>query len=158
MRKFLTVMIAVVCAGSASADHIGLYRDPAGQYCALQSPPVGPPPFALYVIHRFNAGASGSQFRVLDTTGFFATTQSTIGPTLGTWNTDWSISYGGCLIGDLQIATLNFLYFGTPLLCTNWMGIHPAPTSAIVGEIIYANCAQEFETATGGRIWFGPAS
>jgi hypothetical protein len=113
----------------------------------------------VYVFHQFSAGASGSQFRVLDTTGFLATTQSTIiGTSVGTWNTDWSIAYGACLIGDLHIATLNFFYFGSPLLCANRMEITPAPTSAIPGAIIFANCAQELETATGGQIWFGPGS
>jgi hypothetical protein len=161
MRKSLTLLFAwVLCAGSASADHIGLYRDPIGYYCALQNPPVGPPGFSLYVVHKFNAGATGSQFKVEDASGFFPTTQSTItGVSLGTWNTDWSIAYGACLSGDVPVATLNFMYFGTPpLLCAHWMRITPAPTSAIPGSVITVNCSQGVEPASSAGIWFGPGA
>ncbi len=159
MKKVLMMAMALtLCAGAASADHFGLYSDLAGTSCVLAAPPAGPPGFGVYVIHKFNAGGGASQFKVIDTTGFFATSQSTIaGLQLGTWNTDWSIAYGNaCLTGDLNIATLNFLYFGSPLSCGNLLEIAPAPTSPVPGAISLVACDGSFEAATGGRMYFGP--
>jgi hypothetical protein len=159
MKKVLLMAMALtLCAGAASADHFGLYSDIAGTSCVLAAPPVGPPGFAVYVVHKFNAGAGAAQFKVNDTTGFFATSQATIaGLALGTWNTDWSIAYGAaCLQGDLKIADLNFLYFGTALSCATSMEIAPAPTAPIPGAITLVGCGGEFEAATGGRVYFGP--
>ncbi|MCI0452190.1 MAG: hypothetical protein L0Z51_07340 [Candidatus Latescibacteria bacterium] len=158
MKKVLMMALALtMCAGAASADHFGLYSDVAGTSCVLAAPPVGPPGFGVYVVHKFNAGAGAAQFRVTDTTGFFATTQSTIaGLALGTWNDDWSIAYGAaCLQDDLNIATLNFLYFGGPLACNTNLAIDPAPTSPIPGAISLVDCGGGFKAATGGRMYFG---
>jgi hypothetical protein len=155
----MLAMALTLCAGAASADHFGIYATNDGLDCALENAPVGPPGLSVYIIHKFNAGAGAAQFRVVDTSGYFATTQSTIaGLALGSWNTDWSIAYGAaCLQGDLLIATLNFLNFGTPTSCpANGLTIADAPTSPVPGAIALVNCGGDFETGSGGTLYLGP--
>jgi hypothetical protein len=160
MKRFrIIIAVNLLSARIAHADDITTYADVTGTDCVLNTVPVGPPGFSVYVIHKFNAGAGAAQFKVNDTTGFFATSQTTIaGLALGAWNVDWSIAYGAaCLTGDLHIATLNFLYFGgTTFTCQNSLETMPAPTSPIPGVIAIVNCAGEFEPATGGSLFFGP--
>jgi hypothetical protein len=162
MKRFRIILaVILLSAPIAHADDITTYADVAGTSCALTNVPVGPPGFSVYVIHKFNGGAGAAQFKVNDTTGFFATSQTTIaGLALGAWNIDWSIAYGAaCLTGDLHIATLNFLYFGgTTFTCQNSLETMPAPTSPVPGEIAIVNCAGGFEAATGGVLNFGPGS
>ena len=148
----------MVCSSAVQADHVGIYADLSGSSCALtnlQPPPANNP---LYIIHRFNGnGTSASQFKVNDASGLFAASQQTTFLTLGTWNTDLSVAYGGCLVGDIAVMTLNFLWFGTPITgCNNTLTVVAAPTSPIPGEVATVEC--DFATltpATGGRAHVG---
>jgi len=110
-------------------------------------------------VHKFNAnGAAAAQFKVSDTSGLFPTTQTTPFLSLGTWNTDLSVSYGACLTGDINVMTLNFFWFGTPITgCNNRLEIVAAPTSPIPGAIATVEC--DFQTLTpalGGRAFIDP--
>lgn len=62
MKKVLTLALCLTMfAGSAMADHIGVYGDAAGTKCFGGLPWVG---FSqLFVLHRFNTGSTASQFR-----------------------------------------------------------------------------------------------
>ena len=149
MKKALTLTLAImVCAGGAMADAIGVYSDQTAVDCALRT--LVPPPGSnsMYLIHRFNNdGAAAIQFKVNDSTGLFAASQTTEFLTLGTWNTDLSVSYGGCMVGDITVMTLNFLWFGTPITgCNNRLDVVAAPTSPLSGEIATVEC--DFETVT----------
>jgi hypothetical protein len=156
MKKVLMMALALtMCAGAASADHIGIYGDPAGNQCWLSTLSGPPASNNFYVVHKLNAGSTASQWKVNDTSGLFPTTQ--IAPagylTIGTWNTDMSIAYGGCVIGDHVILTLSFLWFGAPANCNQTLALVPAPTSPIPGEVALVDCAQpsgNLETATAG--------
>jgi hypothetical protein len=153
----MLAMALTLCAGTASADHFGIYTANDGLDCALEVVPTGVP-FGVHVIHKFNAGAGAAQFRVVDTTGFLALNQTTIaGLALGAWNTDWSIAYGAaCLQGDLLIATLNFLSLGGVVSCpANGLSLLDAPTSPVPGSIALVNCGGDFETGSGGTLWVG---
>ena len=161
-RVLLIALTASTLAGAAAADHISIYSDPSGANCHLSTllpPPANNP---VYIIHKFNAnGTTASQFKVSDTSGLFAASQQTTFLTLGTWNTDLSVSYGGCVVGDINVMTLNFLWFGTPLPagCNNRLQAVPAPTSPIPGEIATVEC--DFATltpASGASIFLGPTS
>jgi len=162
MKKVLMMALALtMCASAASADHIGVYGDNAGGACWLTGLVAPPGSNNFYVIHKFNVGSTASQFRVNDTSGLFATTQ--IFPagylTIGTWNTDLSIAYGGCVIGDHVVATLSFLWFGAPVNCGQTLAIVPAPTTPIPGEVALVDCAQpsgNLETATAGTGYLLP--
>jgi hypothetical protein len=162
MKKLLTITVALtLCAGAAFADHIGIYADAGGTSCALTNLVVPPGNNALYVIHKFNGGSTASQFKVNDLSTLFATSQVTPYLSIGTWNTDLSLAYGGCVIGDHVLVTLNFLWFGTALTCQNTLEIVPAPTSPIPGAVALVDCAQpsgNLESATGGRAYVGAGS
>lgn len=160
MKKILMMTLALtVCASGAMADHVGLYSDPAGVDCTLNTLAPAPGNNAVYIVHKFNAGATAVQFRTIDASGLFFA--SAVFPaaflTLGTWNQDLSVAYGGCLIGDIAVGTLNFFWFGTPIAgCNNTLELAAAPTSPIPGEIAKVEC--DFETVTpmtGGKLWIG---
>jgi hypothetical protein len=157
-RVLLIALTALMIAGGAAADHISIYSDLTATTCFMST--LQPPPAnnAVYIIHRFNGnGASASQFKVNDLSGLFAASQTTTFLVLGTWNTDLSVSYGGCVVGDIAVMTLNFLWFGTPISgCNNTLTVVAAPTSPIPGEIATVEC--DFATltsASGGRFFFG---
>lgn len=163
MKKVLLMTLALtMCAGVAMADHLGIYSDQGGVSCALTTLVTPPGNNALYIVHKFNAGSTASQFKVMDTSTLFPTTQMTPYLAIGTWNTDQSLAYGGCVVGDHVIMTLNFLFFGFPVpTCANTLEIVPAPTSPIGGAIALVDCAVpsgNLETATGGRAYVGPGS
>jgi hypothetical protein len=142
-----------MCAGAAMADHIGIYSDAAGANCALTNLVTPPGNNALYIVHKFNAGSTASQFKVNDASSLFATTQVTPYLALGSYSTDLSLAYGGCVIGDHLLMTLNYLWFGAPTTCANTLDVVPAPTSPIPGAIALVDCATpaNVETVTGGR-------
>lgn len=162
MKKVLMLALALtMCAGAASADHIGIYGDQAGGNCWLTGLVAPPGSNSFYVVHKLNVGSTASQFRVNDTSGLFATTQTFPAGylTIGTWNTDLSIAYGGCVIGDHVVATLSFLWFGAPANCGQTLAIVPAPTSPIPGEVALVDCAVpsgNLETATAGTGYLLP--
>ena len=162
MTKPLLAALALLIIGNgAVADHISVYAHPAGICCRLETLAVPPAINTLYIVHKFNFnGAAASQFKVSDTSGLFATTQTTPFLSIGLWNTDLSLSYGACLTGDILVMTLNFLWFGNPITgCNNQLVVVPAPTSAIPGEIATVEC--DFQTlvpATGGRFVIDPTS
>jgi hypothetical protein len=159
MKKMLLVVSLLMIATAASADHIGVYGDLAGGQCWLSTLAAPPASNNLYVIHKFNTGSTAAQFKVEDTSGLFPTTQ-TYPPaylTIGTWNTDLSVAYGGCVIGDHVVATLSFLWFGAPANCNQAVKVVPVPTSPISGQVALVDCAQpsgnlETATASGARM------
>ncbi len=163
MKKVLLMTVALMVCASATmaADRIGIYSDQGGGACALTTLVAPPGNNSLYIIHKFNGnGSTASQFKVNDLSGLFAASQTTTFLILGTWNTDLSVSYGGCVVGDINVMTLNFLWFGNPISgCNNTLTVVPAPTSPIPGEIATVEC--DFETltpATGGTAWVGTGS
>jgi hypothetical protein len=155
----LTLAISL-CAGAAMADHIGVYTTALGadSDCQLDSY-VAFAPFNVYLVHKFNEGGStASQMKVNDLSGLQPLSQSTPYLALGTWNTDYSLAYGGCVIGDHTLATLQFLAFAPsgPVNCAGGLQVVAAPTSPIPGAIAYVEC--DFETVTpmsGGNFYFG---
>ena len=160
MKKILLMTLALMaCAGAAMADHIGVFADTEGSWCEVNTLAPVPNNNAFYLIHKFNGnGASASQFKVNDTTGLlFATSQTTTFLSLGTWNTDLSVSYSGCVVGDIVVMTLNFLWFGAPIPtdCAHTLKVVAAPTSPIPGEVATVEC--DFSTltpASGGALVF----
>jgi len=145
MKPLISLSILLIVApGVALADQIGVFVDPAGTVCRLATPLPAPANNAFYIVHRFNTGATASQFKVVDATGLFPASQSTPYLLLGTWNVDLSLAYGGCVLGDHMLMTLNFFWFGgaLPTGCTENLYLAAAPTSPIPGEIAIVDCAQ----------------
>jgi hypothetical protein len=158
MRRVLAVFgFSCVLASAAYADHIGLYNDPLGS-CNGMVPAFSPTLNAVYVVHTSNAGAAGVQFKVQDQSGMFPVSLTSPYNHIGVWNADWAFDFGGCVIGDHLVATLNFFWFGQPINgCTSTLRVVDAPTSAIAGQIVVADCAFNMEVATGGTFYFEAA-
>lgn len=154
MKKILMMALALtMCASAASADHIGVYGDAEGNTCWLASLATPPAQNAFYVVHKLNTGSTASQFKVNDTSGLIAASQNTPYLSIGTWNTDLSLAYGGCVIGNHVLITLNFFFFGGAPTCGNTLQIVPAPTTPVPGSVAIVDCAQpsgNLEPATAG--------
>ncbi len=154
MKKVLMLTLALtMCSGVAMADHIGIYGDQSGSGCVLTLAGL-PNMTSAYIVHKYSAGSTASQFKVTDASSLTAANQVTPFLMLGTWNTDLSLAYGSCLSGDILLMTLNFFYFGQPTTCANTLEIVPAPTAAVPGAISIVDCATpsgNLYTANGGR-------
>jgi len=162
MKKVLLMTLALmVCASAAMADHVGLYADQGGTNCALVTLAPAPTLNPVYMIHKFNAnGATAIQYKVTDTTGLFFS-NAAFNPVflvIGTYNTDLSVAYTSCLVGDVLVGTLNYFWFGNPISgCGASDTIEAAPTSPIPGAIATVECDLATVTAiTGGKLWVGP--
>lgn len=158
MKKVLLMTLALmVCAMPALADHIGTYADVAGTSCVMTQFAPFPTPNNMYIVHKFNPGSTASQFKVNDTTGFIASSQVTPYLSIGTWNVDLSLAYGGCVVGDHLLMTLSFFVVTPPATCGGTLDIVPAPTSPVPGAVALVDCATpsgNLKTATGGRMFF----
>jgi hypothetical protein len=160
MKRLITAAFLLsLCAGAAWSHDISIYADQLASECALRN--LVPPPGqnSVYLVHKFNPGSTASQLKVNDTSGLFAASQTTPYLSLGTWNTDLSFAYGGCVIGQHVLMTLNFFWFGQAMTCGNYLETTFAPTSPIPGEIAIVDCtepAANLLPASGGRIFFGP--
>jgi hypothetical protein len=153
MKKVLMIFLAVMMlAGAASADHLGIYSDQAASGCTLVAP-GGFVPFSIFVVHRFTAGATGSQFAVQDASGQAATGFAALGGFLVIGNlADLSLAYGACLGGpDIPAVQLNYFAVGNPTPC-GLVKVIPAPSGG--GIIKYTDCNFAEIPATGGQFWF----
>jgi hypothetical protein len=159
MKKVLLMTLAMlmVCSSIALADHIGVYEDQLGTDCVKTSFAAFPNPNSMYIVHKFNPGSTASQFKVNDTTGFIASSQTTPYLSIGTWNVDLSLAYGGCVVGDHVLMTLNFFVIAPPASCSAQLAIVPAPGSPIPGSVALVDCAVpsgNLKPASAGSMYF----
>ncbi len=141
----VVVLVLILFSGMAVArtDQFGIYTDVYGVQCYLDSPNLLPANNAFYVIH-WVSNATASQFKIIDTTGLYFASWSTPYSFQGTWNTDLSLSYGGCTLGSHVVLQLNFMWFGDPVPtgCAHGLTVAAAPTSPLPGEVAVVDCAQ----------------
>jgi len=106
MRSILLLASCLVLlAGPARADSIALYRDLNADMCAMPSLPLQP--HTVYVFHELSAGATGSSWRIANTTGMLSLGSSCDGLSItGDPYTGISLSYGSCLTGTFAICEL----------------------------------------------------
>jgi hypothetical protein len=162
MKRVLILSLGIVMiAGSAMADHFGIYTDQVG---ATENCTVVPPQFqsfSMYVVHK-TTGATGSEFKVEGTaaTGWTFNGASVLGGFLaiGSATTGVSLAYGGCLAGpEIGVVELNFFGFapagGSPTC--GLVEIIPSPT-ALGGIIKAVDCNFAEIPATGGRGYINP--
>lgn len=162
MKRVLTLtLFLTLYASAAFADQIGVFADRWNTTCSLSSVARPPdPPTPVYLVHRWNGGARGADFKILDTSGLVPVTQLVTVPFLmiGTFYTGASIAYTTCLVGDVVIATLTYWSVDdTPLTdCTRALEIVVNPTSPY-GEPVVVDCNFALKPAYGPRFWFGPS-
>ncbi len=160
MKKVLLIAMAItLCAGAAMADHLGIYTDQVATACTFSGPyPAAPATVDLYVVHRFSAGAKGSDFKVVDASGLIPASQTLLGTpqylALGAWNTGWVIGYAFCYNGDIPVAKLSFYAFAPPADCAS-ISIAADPNAA-QGEPLAIDCSDAENIATGGVFHFNP--
>lgn len=153
MRKILMLAIVVVLgANVAMADHIGIYNDATGASC-YKVPPAFQP-YTWYVIHKFSAGTTGSQWKIDDFTGQTQSGSAVQGGFLaiGGAYTGLSLAYGGCLTGDIVLVHLNYFGFPTPPTTCGALRVVRDPTAATVK---HTTCAFVEVVATGGQAFNG---
>jgi hypothetical protein len=150
-----TVLILSICVllfadttyGQAGA--IGLYVD-APTYVDCYYTDAAPALVPVYVVHKLTPGATASQFMVAAFDGFNCTYTGEIiaAPvSIGSTQTGLSASYGGCMAGDILIATINYFCMGTSPNCAR-LQVVPDP-AAPTGHIEVVDCAFVKLIATG---------
>jgi hypothetical protein len=159
MKKVLSMTLAMlmICASVALADHIGTYEDTGGTSCVKTTFAPFPTPNNMYIVHKFNPGSTASQFKVVDTTGFIPQAQTTPYLSIGTWNVDLSLAYGGCVVGEHVLMTLSFFVVAPPATCGAQLAIAPAPGSPIPGAVALVDCAVpsgNLKPASAGSMYF----
>jgi hypothetical protein len=138
-RTLLLLFSLLLISNAALADHIGIYSDPSGAECRLTAGVT-----TAWVIHKYNAtGATASRFRIdssslVGTIFVFNSTYVTI----GNWNTDVSIAYGGCLSGPIVLGSFLMNATGGRLYVREAQG---------QSCIVYTDCNFSEYCATGGN-------
>ncbi len=161
MKKVLMLAMAVMlCAGAASADHIGLYTDQTGLTGNCTATPTPGGPYAVYVVHKLNVnGTKGSRFKVTGLNpapaGTFYTGYAMLNGFININGPDIGIScaYGFCdAAQDFGVLQLNFFVTGVAPACSG-LAIVPDPAEPS-GQIVYADCLDVAFPATGGTFFF----
>jgi hypothetical protein len=101
--------------------------DPTGVLCTIRD--TGPELKSLYVLHSYNVGMVASRFRIQSGPGVTMTYVSEthfFPETVGDTQTGISVCYGECTTGDLLIAKMDYLAFGTSDNCSQMLVVpHP---------------------------------
>ena len=135
--------IVLLCATSVygQAGYIGLYLD-APTYLDCRYDDTVPALLPIYVVHMWTPGSTASQFMVAGRDGFNCTYTGEIiaAPvSIGNTQTGLSASYGGCMAGNILIATINYFCMGTSPNCA-YLEVVPDP-AAPTGQIEVVDCA-----------------
>lgn len=162
MKKVLLIAMAItLCAGVAMADHIGIYTDEVATACTLDNPlPAFPSTVDLYIVHRFSAGATGSDFKVLDNSGLLPASQTLLGTPqyigIGSWTNGIVIGYAFCYTGDIPVMKLSFYATAPAATCASLSVV--ADPNVAQGEVLAVDCNNAEQIATGGTFHFAPDS
>jgi hypothetical protein len=143
-RALLLTICALMIAGVAMADHIGVYYDASGSSCNL-----GPAGFntTATLIHKFTLGATGSRFRVTFPAGstFFGFNTPYSG--VGDFLTDYQLAYGQCQLGTVLLGTI------VAILTEGIVAVTPPAGWTHIDAV---NCSYEYAFATAGDAYVGP--
>ena len=135
MKRILLVAFALVLvAGVALADEISVFADQAGSSCTFNF--TTPALYNAYVVHKTVAGATGSQFKVVNNTGVaFSAVVMNGYLSIGDAFTDLSLAYGGCLAGpNIAVVQLSGAIFAAPSADCLTIEVVPAPNK--VGVLV----------------------
>ena len=151
-RSMLIAICLVFCASFAFAQAPGsimVFSDAAYTDCNIPDTAVGL--LSTYVVHKYAAGATASQFKLevqpCNAMTFTGATNA-FPTTIGDIFTGISVAYGACLNGDILLVTVNwFSQTLTPPCCL--MEVVPDPV-APEGIVIVVDCASNKLAAYGG--------
>ena len=152
MKKVLILALAItMVAGVAMADEISVFSDVSGSACTFNF--VGPNLYHAYVVHKTVAGATGSQFKVVNNIAGVAFSAQVMNGYLaiGDAFTDLSLAYGGCLAGpNIACVDLSGAIFSAPAGNCQTLDVVAAPNK--VG-ILTVDCTfAEIPATTGAFV------
>ncbi len=153
MKKVLMICLAIgLIGGPAMADHVGIYTDQVGATgnCSLVPTPFSP--MTIYIVHQSAAGATASQFKYVNASGY-SLSASVLGGylTIGDPLVDVTVAYGACLTGAWGVYAVNGFGFPVPGQTCGLVEVLPAPGKAAV---IAVDCALVERPATAGKFRF----
>lgn len=94
----------------------------------------GPGVRTISVVHAFNAGATASRFRIVPGPGVTMTYLSEVHPfsmTAGNTQSGISVCYGQCAAGDLLLATIDYMAYGTSASCSQILVVPHAAAQTV---------------------------
>lgn len=156
MAKSLTICLAILlCAGVAhgQAGHVSCYDDSLGMdTCFWDS---FPGIRDVYVIHKATPGATASQWMVVNN-GMQCTYLSESSPLVkvGSAFSGISVSYGGCLPGDIVLLKITFYCLGSTPNCAYLEVVGDPITPTGMVEVI--DCSSQKLLGVGGRMYVNP--
>jgi len=160
MHKILLLASALhVFAMTAHADVIGLYADTFAGSCS-SAPVLFPAVTHVYIIHQYNVGSVGAQFKVDDTSGLIQAGFASDYLVVGDFFNGATVAYGICYFGQVNMARLDFYWLGQPTTCENQLRIVPDPNRPPGEQLVTADCSNVIKQASAGYFTFqnlGPA-
>ena len=139
MKKIVLVSIALLALTSAfaQAEVILVWADAGFTTCNYDNPVALA---TVYVTHENVVGTTASQYSLTENSGTLTwiadVNQFTL--SLGTSQTGYAVSYGGCLSGPIHVQNVLYSVAGTPAPCTG-ITVEPDP-NALTGEIEGVDC------------------
>jgi len=150
MKKVLLIALAITMVASVSmADEISVFADNQGTSCNFVGP-AGPSPVTFYVVHKTVNGATGSQFKIVNSTAW-TLSPSVLGGflSIGDAYTNLSLAYGGCLAGP-NIAVVQLAGFAFPAPGDPCMQVSVVAAPNTVGILTIDCTFAEIPALTGG--------
>jgi hypothetical protein len=155
MKKVLTLSVGILLCASAvhgQAGAIALYPDPAFDDCSLDdtAPRLAP----IYVVHKYTQGAAASQWKVVTGGGFncIYTGEVVHMPvSIGSALAGISLGYGGCLVSDILLVTINYFCQGLSPVCA-YLQVVGDPASGS-GSIEVVDCNFVINIVPGGQLY-----
>ena len=144
---FCALLIAGLVYGQAGS--IMIFSDLAFSDCNIND--YVPALVTTYVVHMYTTGATASQWRIESPCNMMTYLGEVIAfPTaIGNTRTGISVAYGGCFVGPIHLATINWFAMGiTPPCCLMSVVADPG---ALSGQIEAVDCQQFKVFPTGGQ-------
>jgi hypothetical protein len=153
MKKVLTLSLAIMMVASAAmADSFGIFADAAGTDGNCELVPPAFSPFSVYVVHDSPLGATGSQFKVVNTSGYALSAAVQGGfLAIGDAFVDLALAYGSCRVGKTSVVALSGFGFPVPGQTCGVVETTPAPGKP---AIIAVDCGLLELPATTGKLVF----
>ncbi len=159
MKKALLLTVVLLLSSSlvfAQGGSIGVFADPGATVCNASD--MAPGLLPIYVVHVLTLGSTASQFKVdLPPTLTFLGEINNFPVSIGTFLAGVSISYQSCLVGNINLGSINTFTNGLSAPCT-FISVVPDPTAIPPGSVWTVDCTPSgnLVAATGGQMIINP--
>ena len=150
-RLLLFTFGALLIAGLAlgQAGSIMIFSYPAFSDCNIND--YVPGLVTTYVVHMYTTGAMASQWRIESPCNLMVYVGEVIAfaTAIGNTQTGISVAYGGCFVGPIHLATINWFAQGLTSPCCMMSAVEdPGAPSGLIEAV---DCAQFKVFPTGGQ-------